>query len=322
MNSTNYRLQPLGMPAYEGPPLDPIKLSVSYFISSPNMHYIPDFRINEKYVYIRKNGRFYTHDFTLWPQWYFEATKHFPLVQHRPPADKLATDDLRMLWYDMTDADFIREPGMVAEVGRIRPNLAKEFNDMRVVLSRKIDELIQRLDNHLDEFRDFRYAQHAMLLTTIALEHAPQNRLMTLLTVTGFQCFYLESLAFYNFYSRWNDVLSSASQKQPVDISIMGAATCHFHVAQMFCQAGVSVWLFRAPYQITSSIKVASNEYRMSDFDSLVKAVYPNTACIMYSSPSAIRNRASQVMRVASVSIGPSAYEVRLGDPLSTSCRL
>jgi len=42
----------------------------------------------------------------------------------------------------------------------------------------------------------------------------------------------------------------------------------------------------------------------------------------MHSPPSPIHNRASQVMRITSVSIGPSAYEVQLGDPLPVSCKL
>lgn len=60
----NYKLAPLGFPPYNGPPLD---LSVEAFVSSPNMDYIPDFSINEQYVYVCKNGQFYTHDYTLWP---------------------------------------------------------------------------------------------------------------------------------------------------------------------------------------------------------------------------------------------------------------
>jgi len=40
--------------------------------------------------------------------------------------------------------------------------------------------------------------------------------------------------------------------------------------AQMFCMAGVSVWLFRAPYQIVSGIKIASVVTTTNDFDGLV----------------------------------------------------
>ena len=75
-----YKLAPLGFPAYEGPPLDFSKTPLEAFVSSPNMDYIPDFSLDEQYVYVCKNGWFYTHDYTLWPQWYFKATKHLPFV--------------------------------------------------------------------------------------------------------------------------------------------------------------------------------------------------------------------------------------------------
>ena len=320
LDSMDYTLLPLGLPAYDGPPLKFRKLPVLYFISSPNMDYIPDFSMDGQNVYLRKNSCFYMHDFTLWPQWYFKATKHFPFVRRRPSADELASHDLRMIWYDMTDADFIHEPGSVANVGRLRPDLVKVFLDMHIALSRKIDDLILRLGGHPDDFCDFCYGQQGMLIASIVLEVGPQTQLMTLFTPTGFQRFYLESLAFYDFHTKWNDVLSSASQKRPADTLIVGAVTCHLHVAQMFCMASVPVWLFRVPYQIASHIKIASVGTTLSEFDGLVKDIFPNTACIMPSPPSPIRNRASQVMRNALVSIGPSAYDIRPGDPVS--CKL
>ena len=131
------------------------------------MDYIPNFSLDAQNVYLRKNSCFYMHDFSLWPQWYFEATKHFPFIQRRLSADELATHDLHMLWYDMTDADFVCEPGSVANIGRLRPDLVKVFLEMRIDLSKKIDDLIPRLGGHPD---DFRYAQHSMLIMSIVLE--------------------------------------------------------------------------------------------------------------------------------------------------------
>ena len=189
---------------------------------------------------------------------------------------------LRSIWYDMPDTNFIREKGTIAEVGRMCPNLVKEFKELCVNLWTKIDALLQRLSNQPDDFHNFRYAQHSMWITSIALDCAPQSRFMTLLTVTAFQRYYLESLAFYDFYDKWNMRLVSASDKQPVDTTIMGAVTCHLHVAQLFCQAGVPIWLFRAPYQLTPSIKVASMVSFLSEFNALDKDVYPNSQLTLY----------------------------------------
>ena len=318
----NYRLSALGLPPYEGPPLDLTKAPYQVFVSSPNMDYIPDFSLDDQYVFVRKNGRFYTHDYTLWPQWYFEATKHLPFILRRPPAESLATHKLRLIWYDMTDTNFVREVGTIADVGRIRPEMVKELKRLRFELSDNIEALLLRLGNQPDEYRDMRYAQHGMMITSITLDCGPQSRLMTLLTFTAFQRYYLESLAFYEFYDKWNLRLVSASERLPVDTTIIGAVTCHLHVAQMFYQAGVPVWLFRAPYQLTSSIKVARMVAPLLEFDGLDNIVYPNTVCIMKSPPSAIRNKASQTLRVASVSIGPSAFEPRPGDFVPASCML
>ena len=55
----NYTLLPLGLPSYDGPPLDFHKLPVLYFVSSLNMDYIPDFSLDAQNVYLRKNGHFY-----------------------------------------------------------------------------------------------------------------------------------------------------------------------------------------------------------------------------------------------------------------------
>jgi len=211
----------------------------------------------------------------------------------------------------------------ITNMWRTCPDLVKGFKQLRVDLSNKINTLL-RLSNLPDDFRDFRYAQHGMLITSIALDCAPQSRFMTLLTFTAFQRYYLEALAFYNFYDKWNICLASASEKQPVDATIMGAMTCHLHIAQLFCQAGVPVWLFRAPYQLTPSMKVASMVFPFLEFDGLDNDVYPNSICIIKSAPSSVRNKASQTMHVATVSIGPSAYGSCPGDsvPDSTPCVL
>ena len=318
-----YKLAPLGFPSYEGPPLDFGQTPHEAFVSSPNMDYIPDFPSTNS-TYVRKNGRFYMHDYTLWPQWYFEATKHLPFVLRRPPAESLAAHKLRLIWYNLKDTDFIREKGTIADMWRTHPDLVKGFKQLRVNLSNKINALLLRLSNLPDDFCDFCYAQHGMLITSIALDCAPQSRFMTLLTFTAFQCYYLEALAFYNFYDKWNIHLASASERQPVDATIMGAVTCHLHIAQLFCQAGVPVWLFRVPYQLTPSMKVASMVSPVSEFDGLDNDVYPNSVCIMKSAPSSVRNKASQTIRVTTVSIGPSAYDSCPGDsvPVSTPCVL
>jgi len=137
-----YKLAPLGFPSYEGPPLYFGQTPFEAFVSSPNMDYIPDFSLDEQYIYVRKNGWFYMHNYTLWPQWYFEATKHLPFILCRPPAESLAAHKLRLIWYDLKDTDFIREKGTIADMWRTRPDLVKGFKQLHVDLSNKIDALL------------------------------------------------------------------------------------------------------------------------------------------------------------------------------------
>jgi len=89
----------------------------------------------------------------------------------------------------------------------------KVFLDMCIALSKKIDDLILHLGGHPDDFCNFCYAQQGMLIISIVFEVGLQTKLMTLFTLTGFQHFYLESLALNDFHIKWNDVLSSVSQK-------------------------------------------------------------------------------------------------------------
>ena len=222
LNSMNYKLLALGLPPYEGPPLNLTKAPYQVFMSSPNMDYIPDFSLNVQYVFIPKNSWFYTHDYTIWPQWYFKATKHLPFILHPPPAESLAMHKLRLILYDITDTNFLWEVRTIADVGWIRPEMVKQLKQLWFELLDKIEALILHLGNHPDKYHDMCYAQHGMMITSITLNCGSQSQLMTLLTFTAFQHYYLESLAFYNFYEKWNLHFLSASEQLPVDTTIIG----------------------------------------------------------------------------------------------------
>jgi len=47
-------------------------------------------------VVVRIDGRFYTHDFTLWVQWYFLGTWHYLFVRRRPNEFNLETHPYRL----------------------------------------------------------------------------------------------------------------------------------------------------------------------------------------------------------------------------------
>ena len=70
-------------------------------ISSPNCEWLPDLSCDEQLIRARKDGRFYTGDFTLWPQWYFPATPYLPYVRARPAPEQLESHEYKLAWYDL-----------------------------------------------------------------------------------------------------------------------------------------------------------------------------------------------------------------------------
>ncbi len=118
--------------------------------------------------------------------------------------------------------------------------MVKKLKCLQFELSDKIEALLLCLGNQPKAYCDMCYAQHGMIITLIIPDCGPQSQLMTLLTFTAFQHYYLESLAFYNFYDKWNMCLVSTS-RLPVDTIIIEAVPCHLHIAQMFYQTGVLV---------------------------------------------------------------------------------
>src|SRR6267143_636214 len=79
------------------------------FMTSPNMDFIPSISHDNNQVWIRQNGRYIVHDFTLYPQWYFEGTYYMPFVFRRPSVDALDAHEYALAWYDLKQQDFQRE---------------------------------------------------------------------------------------------------------------------------------------------------------------------------------------------------------------------
>jgi len=65
------------------------------------MDYVPDFTHDRRDVWIAENGRYFVHDFTLYPQWYFEGTYYMPFVTRRPNDEDLEGHEYALAWYDI-----------------------------------------------------------------------------------------------------------------------------------------------------------------------------------------------------------------------------
>jgi len=307
------------------PPIDPRLVPLGLIITTPNMDYVPDFTHDRRDVWIAENGRYFVHDFTLYPQWYFEGTYYMPFVTRRPNDEDLKGHEYALAWYDIRERDFCKEGGAGGvEVGRLRKDLVAGFTAMRKALTAQVDELVGRGDLQEIQIREMLHSRRGMHFAQVALDCAPQDYLMTLLTATSFQRHFLETLACYTYFTKFYPrTLSNDLTNHPVDLSLMGTVTCSLDAAIQLNQLGVPVWLVRPPEAISKTMNVESRVHeRCIDRSRLVERSYPGTVCVFSGRPSAIRNRVCQALRLKNIQIPHSAYEMQPGDDYQPTAAL
>ena len=290
--------------------------TTQHIVTSPNMDWIPDLTLDTSYVSIRQDGRFYVHDFTLWPQWYFAGTYYLPYVRRRPSDIELAGHPYRLAWYNMTRADFVQEPGSLTEVGMLKESLAQDLARMEDGLSRRITTLVAEADYEKKDFREILYARRGMHMAAVVLSFAPQTFLMTLQTVTYLQRHFLEALACFEYLTFWKARwLEDGDRVHDVDRSIMGLVTPSLDVAHNHFQMGVPVWLVRPPAEVPVRMKVGSQVCAVGPELHVVKEKYPGTASIFSGPPSSERNRACQTLRNIHLDLDHAAHFRQPGEP-------
>jgi len=269
-------------------------------------------------VVARVDGRFYTHDLTLWVQWYFLGTWHYPFVRRRPDEFDLETHPYRLAWYSVSIQDLEIEERVSCRMTMLRKNLLEEFRGMTRDLSDKILKAKTLAPEEPEKYRDMEHSRRGMLAAIAVLDCAPQSEHATLMTVASFQRHFLESLACYEYFTIWHlRVLDGTTDIHPVDTSVMGLITPDVMTAQYFYQLGVPVWLVRPPDALPSDMKVVeqvSPERSMVPPAQFVAEIHPHTRAIMDSPPSAARNRACQGLHLGGINLGHSANERQPGD--------
>ena len=202
------------------------------------------------------------------------------------------------------------------QVGMLRKDLVAAFSDIRKRLASKLDEVIAQGGWGEIQLREMRHSQRGMHFALVALQCAPQDFLMTLLTATSFQRHFLEALACHTYLMKYLPrKLSGDFGIHPVDPSLMGTITSRLDVAMELNQLGVPVWLVRPPEAISKSMNIESCVYsRDIDKEHVVERRYPGTVCAFYGYPSAIRNRVCQALRIRNIELPHSAYEMQPGD--------
>lgn len=280
-----------------------------YIISSPNMLDLPDLSQDSRFVYVRQNGRFGTADFSLCPQWYFVGTDYLPFIRRRPsiPLDE---HPYGVIWYNLADSDFILEPG-ANKIGRIPHSLVQRFRALSDDLRKRAEDLILLKSHSSFDIANLRHCMESMKFAVVILECAPQTFQLTLLTVTGFQRYYLEVLACYEYLTIFRD--RPISDNPTVDPTIMGTITYSLEIAQRMFSKGVPVWLVRSPDEFASSTPIFTSTLPRNPPEAMVPALCGSQP-VFKGEASAIQNRACQAIKVGNVRHGHTAYALIPGD--------
>ncbi|KDR66152.1 hypothetical protein GALMADRAFT_148062 [Galerina marginata CBS 339.88] len=289
---------------------------VTYFVTSANMNYIPDFACDPTTVRVRVDGRFGTHDLTLWPQWYFEGTRYLPYVLKKPPQDKLANHEYHLAWYDLTPSDFELEPGSISDIGMISLELRRGIHDLRSTLYEKIREYLKDkcLSENNAEVRDLLHCNLQQRYACITLESCPQTYLNTLITFTSFQRHFLEAIACLDYFTKWQDIelRASCGVDLPLNTDIIGCVTPDLILAQKFFDMGVPYWLVRPISTYSKYLHIVNPVQRTKpDFE---LRICEEIGVVWEGAPSALRNRACQTLRIGLIRIGHSAKDPQPGE--------
>jgi hypothetical protein len=283
-------------------------------ITSPNMLVIPDISKDNGTVRVREDGRFYYHDFTLTPQWYFDDTFHLPYVLKKPSAAKLPTHKYRVIWHDLKESDWVKEDGAaVRDRGRIRQDLVDECAVVRKELHKDVVKLAKSGTIDRIQLRQLMTSNEHMQYTLMSLETGCQDWLSTLLTFTLFQRFFLETLAVYDHFTKWLDRTMAGEEYHPVDETIMGAVTCDVVAAQKMFARGVPVWLVRSPSEISPRHVFYLKTWPSDLTDGMCKTKYPGALIVFECVATPLRNRVIQRLQISNIPLSSAAAGIRLG---------
>ncbi|KDR70809.1 hypothetical protein GALMADRAFT_50840, partial [Galerina marginata CBS 339.88] len=243
-----------------GPDANGRPIPTRFIVTSPNMPYIPDFSLDGSSVQLRRDGRYYTGDFTEWPQWYHPDTPYLPFVRARPSPEALKTHRFSLAWYNLQRTDFVYDEGSaVRDFGRIKPELGEKVLELRKQMQKKVEEYVESNSDGLAflELKDLRHCARGMAFASIALTVASQSYNDTVLTFTSFQRYYLETIAIYEYHvlHRRMSILGKTLTESPgILMELVGAVTCDLEVAQDLFNLGAPVWLVRPPSLIPRNI--------------------------------------------------------------------
>lgn len=277
------------------------------------MESLPNLTLDHSVVQVHTNGHYYMDDFMVFPQWYFKGTYYLPFIQRRPSAEGLPNHEYALAWYNIQLHDFKKQQDNI-DMGFLRDDLIEGFIAMRKVLHAKMTEFIAQATVEEIQYNEMNHSMRGMHFTSLILKHTLQDYLMTLLTMTLFQCHFLETLTCYTYLSvylpRQLDV-----NGYKVDPMLMGMITSNLLVAQEMKNLRVLVWLVQRSDMISPMMNVCTEVALQgpSPEEGLAE-VYPGTIMVFECHPSTIHNCACQALQIANIHLSHSVYTAQPGN--------
>ena len=212
-----------------------------WLVTSPNQDVIWYPPWDKRNVRLRADVRYGFDDPTLWPQAYVIQYPHLGAIPRKPDDPN---DPLSIMWWDPTESDFTRCPGLVDGLGQLSKDMCEKFDACR-------NELLQRIDKYKAKTNTPNYYLLSIGKTMnhagIRLGCIPSSFQEMNFGVTEFQRYYLETLGLLDYlevYMRRIDGSATRASTASADVRV-GIFTSSARVAQEFYDAGLPVWFIR-----------------------------------------------------------------------------
>jgi hypothetical protein len=227
-----------------------------HLISSPNSYSCPIIRSGPRPVRAREDGRYFTEDFTSYPQLFTEEFGYNSVTPRRPSDPH---HPLLLLWWVPQQEDHIIDGGSIfTGLGTLVPRHLERFTNLQ-----------HQLTDRAKRYQEKHPLSHSLMHSLErSLRHC-HERLSSLPCtfkdlvgqVAEFQRVYLDLLSWLDFEEhfahRWTSPPSHSSEVE-ADSSLMGAYTTQPDTVQWLYAAGIPVWFV----QHIESAEKANAQYK------------------------------------------------------------
>ena len=208
-------------------------------VTSPNADWMPFISLRPRAVRAREDGRFAWADFTVCPQWFIDTHWHLPFVRSRPPEAKIKDHELGFCWWQLGENHFVEAKGSAyRDLGTLRGDIAEFLRGEAKKLHLACRDIKQAKD-----FGRLFYLANKTVDAALQLKFCSFTKRDLIYRISAFQRVYLETLAMYDWHTKWAFRLNDSTGKiYEIDEKIMGAITDSPDCIAMLYRAGVPGW--------------------------------------------------------------------------------